>query len=46
MYAVMPIWVLIRRVAEINQGQPYEFSRDELVQMLDRALAAYEKMPD
>lgn len=46
MYAVMPIWVLIRRVAEINHGQPYEFSRDELVQMLDRVLAAYEKMPD
>ena len=46
MYAVMPIWVLIRRVAEINHDQPYEFSRDELVQMLDRALAAYERMPD
>ena len=46
MYAVMPIWALIRRLAEINHDQPYEFSRDELVQMLDRVLAAYEKMPD
>lgn len=29
----------VRQLAELNQWGPYSYSRDELVQMLDKALA-------
>jgi hypothetical protein len=37
--ARVAIGSLLRRVAQLNQGQPYSLSRDSLVAMLDQALA-------
>jgi NAD(P)-dependent dehydrogenase (short-subunit alcohol dehydrogenase family) len=37
--AEVTIWKQIAQLVQLNEGQPYTYSRDELVRMLDEALA-------
>lgn len=38
--ATLTIRAALGKVAQLNRGQPYEFSREQLIDMLDEALAA------
>ena len=38
--ATLTIKAALGKVAQLNRDQPYEFSREELIEMLDAALVA------
>ena len=44
--AEMTIRQVITELVQLNEGQPYEYTRDELVAMLDAALAPAEANPN
>jgi NAD(P)-dependent dehydrogenase (short-subunit alcohol dehydrogenase family) len=41
--AVLTVGRAVQRVAQLNAGQEYSFSRDELIEMLDQAMGAGEE---
>jgi hypothetical protein len=38
--AALTLRVALQRILQLNEGQPYSFSRDELVALLDELLEA------